>query len=218
MSKLTGWQKTGALCFSLGGLQYLLAEKITALGWNTPAYLYTQNYISDLGIPQCGQMADGRHICSPLHAVMNSGFAIEGILFALACVLLLGIFTGRGRSLFLLTGLLHGAGGVLIALFHSGSASNGITLHQVGAVMAIGGGNLCLISAAWLMLAKTGFSPYARLSLFLGCFGLVCMFAISSGKFPIGIIERAAVYPITFWQILTGAMLLIKSRQPSAAK
>ncbi|EIC86400.1 DUF998 domain-containing protein [Serratia sp. M24T3] len=218
MPRLNGWQQTGAWCFSLGGIQYLLAEKITALGWSNPAYFYSKNYISDLGIPLCGQTADGRDICSPLHAVMNSGFAIEGILFALACWLLSGVFNGRTRSLFILAGLLHGIGGVLIACFHSGTASSGITLHQVGAVMAIGGGNLCLIAAAWLMHTKAGFGRYAWLTLFLGGVGLVCMFSITSGKYPIGIIERASVYPITFWQILTGFFLLIKSRESGAEK
>lgn len=68
----------GALCFVLGGLQYLLAEKITALSWTTPFYSYVANYISDLGVAQCGVMPDGRDLCSPLHAVMNGGFMIEG--------------------------------------------------------------------------------------------------------------------------------------------
>lgn len=217
MFQLKGWQKVGALCFSLGGIQYLLAEKITALGWVTPAYRYSQNYISDLGIPLCGVTADGRDICSPLHAVMNGGFAIEGILFAIACWLLREVFSGRGRGLFLLSGLLHGAGGVLIALFHSGTAGTGVTLHQVGAVMAIGGGNLCLISAAWVMYARGERGGYARLSLLLGCTGLACMFTITSGKFPIGLIERASVYPITLWQILTGVLLMSKGRQANAA-
>lgn len=31
MRTLSGWQKGGALCFTLGGVQYLLAEKISAL-------------------------------------------------------------------------------------------------------------------------------------------------------------------------------------------
>lgn len=218
MPKLNGWQKTGALCFSLGGLQYLLAEKITALGWSRPAYSYSKNYISDLGIAACGKAADGRDICSPLHTLMNSGFAIEGVLFAIACWLLRDVFKGRGRSLFLLAGFIHGIGGVLIAFFHSGTANTGVTVHEAGAVMAIGGGNLCLISVAWLMHTKAGFGRYSWLSIFLGGVGLVCMFSITSGKYPVGVIERASVYPITCWQIMTGLYLLIISRAPDAKR
>ena len=73
MQKLTRWNRIGAACLALGGLLYLLAERISALAWQHPPYRYQFNYISDLGIPQCGSL-----ICSPLHNVMNSGFAAEG--------------------------------------------------------------------------------------------------------------------------------------------
>jgi len=194
-------QRVGALCFSLGGVQYLLAEWVSAAGWHSPAYSYSQNYISDLGIP----------LRSPLHSIMNGGFALEGGLFFIACCLLLPLLNGSGRWLFLLCGLLHGAGGVMIALFHSGSAGKGVTPHEIGAVLAIAGGNLCLITVGWMMHARPGFTAYAWLSLSLGCLGLACMAAITAALFPIGIIERASVYPITLWQILTGVFLLTRS-------
>lgn len=199
----TGWQKWGALCFSLGGLQYLLAEKLSALSWVNPRYSYSQNYISDLGIP----------FRSPLHNLMNSGFAIEGVLFFIACWLLCHNFNGIGRVVFIATGLIHAVGGVMIALFHSGGETTGLTLHQVGAVMAIAGGNLCLITVGCVMCFNAGFRRYGALSLILGCLGLLCMVTITYNIFPIGIIERASVYPITLWQILTGLGLLINSRR-----
>ncbi|MBP2167270.1 putative membrane protein [Erwinia toletana] len=208
MNLLSRWQKIGACCFTLGGLQYLLAERVTALAWQQPRYFYRQNYISDLGIPQCGPQ-----ICSPLYAVMNSGFALEGILFFSACWLLRGLFSGWGRTLLLLTGLLHAVGGVMIALFHSGGATEGVTLHQAGAVMAIGGGNLCLISVGAWLLRRGESRIYSWLSLLAGILGLLCMLAIPQGWLPVGLIERAAVYPITVWQILTGMMLLLKANK-----
>ncbi|WP_338564487.1 DUF998 domain-containing protein [Erwinia sp. E_sp_W01_6] len=202
------WKKLAALSFAVGGLQYLLAEKVAALAWSQPAYLYSRNYISDLGIPHCGVIADGREICSPLHAVMNAGFAVEGLLFFIACLLMRPLFSGAGRNLFLFTGLLHGMGGVMIALYHSGTAASGFTLHQAGAVMAIGGGNLCLITVGGLLRNSNGAKAYSRLSLILGCLGLLSMVAIPLDLLPTGIVERASVYPITFWQILTGFLLL----------
>lgn len=204
MSHLSGRRRAGACCFAAGGLLYLLAERISALAWHHPLYRYSHNYISDLGIPECGPQ-----ICSPLHNVMNAGFALEGVLFMLACWLLRPQFPGGIGWAALLAGCLHGIGGVLIALFHSGGEANGVTLHQVGAVMAIGGGNLCLIATG--LAARRCMAVYAGFSLLLGFGGLLCMVLIPYVALPIGIIERAAVYPITFWQIVTGFSLLLLS-------
>jgi len=203
-------RKIGAGCFILGGAVYLLAEKISALAWHVPAYRYMQNYISDLGIPVCGVLADGRAICSPRHVVMNMGFAAEGILFFLACFLIGSGCRPRGRWLFLLTGLLHGIGGVMIALFHSGGGNGGITLHQAGAVLAIAGGNLCLLTAGMLLRghSRRRDRQWGGISLLLGTVGLLSMLIIPLNLLPTGLIERASVYPITCWQILTGLWLL----------
>lgn len=209
MPVLTRGNRIGAACLAMGGLIYLLAERISALAWQHPPYRYQFNYISDLGIPQCGSL-----ICSPLHNVMNSGFAAEGLLFFCGCLLLFPRVNNRWALL--LAGV-HGAGGVLIALFHGGGIAGGITLHQTGAVMAIGGGNLCLIAVGLhAIFLAPGANEDRRLrarfgyfSLLLGGFGLLSMLAIPSALFPIGIIERASVYPITTWQIVTGFALLI---------
>ena len=50
--------------FLVGGVTYLAAEAVAALGWTDRPYSYARNNISDLGIPDI----------SPLHAVMNTGF------------------------------------------------------------------------------------------------------------------------------------------------
>ncbi len=139
MPVLTRGNRIGAACLAPGGLLYLLAERISALAWHHPPYRYQFNYISDLGIPQCGSL-----ICSPLHNVMNTGFAVEGVLFLLVAYCLRPQLSG-GRGGRRCWQAVHGIGGVMIALFHSGGEAGGITLHQAGAVMAIGGGNLCLI-------------------------------------------------------------------------
>ena len=208
MQTQSQWQKTGAVCLALGGILYLLAEKISSTGWRDPVYSYLQNYISDLGIASCGITPDGRNICSPLHNVMNAGFAVEGILFFMACWLLRPIFNGAGRHVFLFSGLLHGIGGVLIALFHSGGSTGGVTLHQAGAVLAIAGGNVCLLSAGWMKRRSTGWWKFSLFSLILGCLGLVSMVTISFDLMPTGFIERMSVYPITLWQIFTGLWIL----------
>lgn len=206
---------TGALCFALGGLQYLLAEKMTALSWQNPFYRYTTNYISDLGVVQCGVMVDGRNLCSPLHAVMNGGFIVEGLLFFVACWLLKPVFTGFAEKIFLLFGFLHGLGGVLIAIFHSepqGLMLGSITMHQFGAVLAIIGGNLTLLSAGWSRWNSPQWRIYSRLSWVLGVIGLLNVMILTTGVLPTGLAERGSVYSITFWQIFTGVYLLVRQK------
>lgn len=199
----------GALCFISGGIIYLLAETMAALAWRPAPYRYLQYYISDLGNPGCVALASGPEVCSDLHWVMNSGFALEGILFMLACWLLRSLFSGVGQRLFLLLGALHALGGVMIAFFHSSGTGVEGNLHYLGAILAIAAGNLCLLTAGGLWPAARAGS-YARLSLLLGCIGLVSMLLIPMHLLPVGLIERAAVYPITAWQIFTGLQLIIR--------
>ncbi len=208
-------QKLGGLCFMLGGVVYLLAEKIASLSWNTPFYRYSTNYISDLGVAQCGVMTDGRDLCSPLHVVMNSGFIIEGVLFLIACWCLKPLFTGFAGKLFLTFGLLHGVGGVLIAVFHSepqGAMLGNMSVHQFGAVLAIIGGNLTLLSAGWSRWHSPQWRIYSRLSWVLGVIGLLNVMILTTGVLPTGLAERGSVYSITFWQIFTGVYLLVRQK------
>ncbi|MGI4858954.1 MAG: hypothetical protein ACRYHA_18945, partial [Janthinobacterium lividum] len=72
------WTRAGALAFLLAGVQYLLAETVSAAAWVAPRYDYARNYISDLGVADCGEVFHGRLICSPRHALMNGAFVVEG--------------------------------------------------------------------------------------------------------------------------------------------
>lgn len=210
----------GALSFMFGGIVYLLAEKIAAVGWHQPAYSYINNYISDLGVAQCGVMPDGRDICSPLYGVMNSGFALEGVLFFIACWLLRPLFSGLSGRLMLLFGLLHGVGGILIALFHSEPSDTvflGVSLHQFGAFLAIVGGNLTLLCAGWSQWNKPSWLMFSRLSWLLGVFGLLSVVVLTRDILPTGVAERGSVYSITFWQIFTGISLLVVSSNKQQA-
>ena len=52
----------------------------------SPRYSYAHNYVSDLGVPVCGTIFDGRSVCSPLHALMNGDFVLQGVLFFAAAL------------------------------------------------------------------------------------------------------------------------------------
>lgn len=216
MTITSNWQKIGALCFVIGGLQFLLAEKISALAWMQPVYSYASNYISDLGIPLCGLQSDGRFFCSPLYWVMNSGFIIEAVLFFLACLLLRNYFSGWAKILFLGFGFLHAIGGITIGIFPSfpePALWGTFSVHRFGAALTIIGGNLCILTTGVAALHKnntqTFIGLFAGLSIVLGCIGILNVLILTLDVVPVGLIERGSVYTITLWQIITGLGILL---------
>src|SRR5882724_1557857 len=63
--------------FWLLSIQYFIIQVVVAMAWSVP-YSLSQNTISDLGNTACGQYGD-RHVCSPLHPLMNGSFMIFGV-------------------------------------------------------------------------------------------------------------------------------------------
>lgn len=206
-----------AILFIVAGIQYLVVETVAASAWETPAYSYAFNFISDLGAPDCSTF-QGREICSPLHTVMNAGFIVQGVLFVVASVLLQRLASGRARNIYLAIALTYGVGMVLVGYFHGSSEAteNGtVVYHYIGASMAILGGNVAAIVAGfqWRRLEMPRWFGIA--SIVLGSIGLVGAVVLGTtfGVLPSGIPERASVYTITVWQILTGIVLLVGLRR-----
>lgn len=128
------WPLVGAVVLVVNAVQWVVAEAVGVGAWTVPPYSYATNYISDLGVPDCGTRFQGRAICSPLHALVNASFVTEGVLFAAGVVLLSGLVTGRARRVVVVLALLHGVGMVLVGLFH-GSANGpgaGLVVHVAG--------------------------------------------------------------------------------------
>jgi hypothetical membrane protein len=199
------------------GLGFLLAETLTAAAWQHPPYDYVRYFISDLGSPECGPF-QGREICSPRHALMNTAFVAQGALFAFGGAVLALRFGGRTRRALLALAAAQGAGVVLVGLFHSSPAAEAdgtALLHGAGAVLAILGGNAAAVVAgrAW---RKGGLRRRGTASLVLGGLGLAgagVLFGTWS-LLPPGIPERVAVYPFQAWQVLAGALLLLLAPEP----
>ena len=66
--------------------QFMILEYWVSLHCPFP-YSRLQNYISDLGSVHCSTLSTGFHtaartVCSPLHAVMNTSFIVEGALIS----------------------------------------------------------------------------------------------------------------------------------------
>jgi len=193
--------------------QYVVFEAITAAAWKTPVYSYASNWISDLGVLDCSTF-QGRHICSPLHNLMNTGFILQGVLFLIASILLLRLFSQASRNVYLPLALIYSVGIMLVGIFHGSTAAteNGtVAFHFLGAFMAIPAGNTIAIVTGfqWRRLKTPRW--FGRISIVLGFIGIVCVCVLfpTIGRIPSGIPERASVYTILLWQLLMGIVLLV---------
>lgn len=178
--------RAAALLWLLAAAGYLLAEAFAAAA--LPGYSYRTDYISTLGDPSV----------SPRAPLMNAAFAVQGVCFAAAALL---VAPARKQLWFLAFAVGNGIGNVLIAVVHSGQ---GNPAHIVGAVLAIVGGNAAALAGSGAPLA----AAYRTASITLGALGLVCLLVTATAPSQVGGWERGSVYPIFAWQILTAVMLL----------
>ncbi|GHG53615.1 hypothetical protein GCM10012320_24340 [Sinomonas cellulolyticus] len=69
-------------------VQFFVAEAATIAAWRGPApYSRRLNLISDLGQRHCG-LHGTREVCSPLHALMNVSFVLQGFGMVIAALLI----------------------------------------------------------------------------------------------------------------------------------
>lgn len=176
--------RAAAVSWLVGATVYLVCEAVAAA--RSPGYSYTGNYISDLGTA----------------AVMNIGaFAVHGMLFLLGAV-----FAGRealpSRG-FVAAAAVNAVGNVMIAVFPS-HLHTAVPWHGIGAALAILGGNAAVILGG----RSTCHRGYRWTSVVLGAVGIACLAAVGGGVQPVGLVERASVYPIIAWQFVSAVMLL----------
>lgn len=192
---------------------YVGTEAIAASAF--PDYSYAQNYISDLGVPEIGTH-DGRLLDSPLNAVMNAGFVIQGILFLTATLL-----AARGRPAriavpWVALAALHAAGITMVAVIHGGpeaAASGIIAFHVIGAGLAIVCGNLASIAGGFAL----GGRWFRLFSVVVAAVGLGCLVGLQTQPamidLPDGVWERGSVYAITAWELVAGIVLVARTRR-----
>ncbi|MFJ2902748.1 DUF998 domain-containing protein [Streptomyces sp. NPDC087212] len=206
--------RLGALVLVVNAVQWVVAEAITAAAWTDPPYSYVRNYISDLGVSDCGTQFQGRVLCSPDHTLMNVSFIAEGVLFALGIVLLARLVEGRVRRVVIALALAHAVGLVLVGLFH-GSANGpqaGLALHVGGAAVGIICANTLVIMAG--SLRGLGASKaYRVFSVTVGVLGLVSEALTGVSASTAGAFERGGVYSWLLWSTVTGVLLLVRDRR-----
>jgi hypothetical membrane protein len=198
---------------------YVGTEAIAASAF--PGYSYSANYISDLGVPEVAQY-QGRAIDSPLHAVMNAGFILQGALYLAAAVIATRALRTGPRRAFLALAVVHAVGITVVGLIHgsASSAASGIGwMHVVGAGMAIIAGNAASLVAGLGAGRGSGRLGAARAfrvaSVALGVVGLVALALLQTvgGSGIDGIWERGSVYTVTAWELMAGVAVLVAARR-----
>lgn len=205
------WLITGSIVLVVNTVQWLVAEAVSARAWVNPPYSYASNYISDLGVPDCGAEFQGRDICSPKHTLMNATFMTQGVLFALGVIVLARLLSGRTRRIVTVLAALHAVGFVLVGLFHGSldGPSAGLAIHVSGAGVGIIAANVIAIIAG----TKHGFrlpSAYRIFSIAVGVLGIVSEGLVPVSEDTAGLFERGGVYSWLLWGLVTGVLLLVR--------
>lgn len=196
----------GAMLWAVAAVGYLALEAVAAASYH-PAYSYARNYISDLALPS-GATVHGQVIDSPRAVWLRVAFVGQGVLFFLGALLSVPRRPRRSFAFVAAAGV-NAAGNVVIATVHSG------TVHVVGAVLAIAGGNVAIALGSTAVEIQNARRVYIRASKALAALGLACLavLAVNSvtghpGVLAAGVWERGSVYSITSWQLLTGGWLV----------
>ena len=212
--------RLGALLAFLGPVVFLVAEAASAAAWTAGAYDYGVNFISDLGTTSCVGEFSGRAMCSPWHAVMNTGFVVLGLSMG-------GLFTvlalrrrGVARVLVAAGGWAITVGMFLVALFPGGAESvddGTIVLHVLGATAAILFANVLFVVVG-AGARRFGLPAWSAATVVLGALGLVGLVLTLAPQqlAEPAVFERVAVYCIFAASGVTGVALLLGERAASA--
>jgi hypothetical membrane protein len=193
----------GAVCWIVC-LQYFVAEAIAVTGWRGD-YSFRENYISDLGAVTCAGA-----VCSPLHALMNASFVLQGVLVSAGAFLVWpALPRGWLGSLALALIAVSGLGVFVVGLAPEDFAPG---WHYLGA-----GEHFLFCNAGAALLGLTLLRhgrPTRRIAVFslaaglLGLAGLVCLATRHYFGLGVGGMERVTAYPFTLWIAGMGAWLL----------
>ena len=190
--------KYGSYAFIIASIYFILSEFIAALSTGLPLFeVYTQNTISALGVPG---------YISPIDWLMNSGFVVLGVLLIIGFHLGLSPLIKKWKILEYALTFVTAIGLFVIAAIHAGNP-----IHQIGALMAIVGGGVLLMTAAFALDTSKSYK-IASFSLGLIAILFLIVMIIFMGNPQLEIIEaipeRISVYALILWSFLTGIYLL----------
>jgi hypothetical protein len=149
---------------------------------------------------------------------MHTAFYLQGILFFLGALLIVGVPDSRRARIFLGLVAANAVGNIVIGTLHSGK------LHRVGAALAIVGGNTAILAGSAIVATIGGHRWYRRISKIVAALGLLSLMMLlinsatsKANVLPDGVWERGSVYSIIIWQLLTAGCLLTIRRQRATA-
>lgn len=202
----------------IGAVQFFIAQVVVQLAWQTPFSLAT-NYISDLGNTLCGVYPSGSeiYVCSPLHAVMNLSFFIQGVIILAGTLLLTSAFhKSIVKDLILILLILTGIGMLGVGIFPENENNK---WHVYSAALQFITGNLALVVIGLFRATDHGGKAYWVLSILLGLSGLAATGLFASGNhFGLGVggMERVAAYTFPVWLIYSGILIILRSQNRAA--
>ena len=190
--------KYGPYAFIIAGIYFLLAELASSVSTGLPLFeVYTQNTISALGVPG---------YISPIDWLMNSGFIVLGVLLIIGFHMGLSSRIKKWKAIEYSLTFVTALGLFIIAVIHAGNP-----IHQIGALMAIVGGGVLLMTAAFALDTSKSYK-IASFSLGLIAIVFLIVMIIFMGNPDLEIIEaipeRISVYALILWSFLTGIYLL----------
>lgn len=190
--------KYGLYAFIIAGIYFLLAEFVSAVYTGLPLFeVYTQNTISALGVPG---------YISPIDWLMNSGFIVLGVLLIIGFHMGLSSRIKKWKAIEYALTFVTALGLFIIAAIHAGNP-----IHQIGALMAIVGGGVLLMTAAFALDTSKSYK-IASFSLGLIAILFLIVMIIFMGNPDLEIIEavpeRISVYALILWSFLTGVYLI----------
>ena len=199
-----------AAAWLVAALGYLTLEAIAAAGFR-PHYSYAHDFISDLGVTSTSRLA----------YLMNTAFCLQGTLFLLGAVLIVGAFGTQRAGLFLAFAAANAVGNIIVAAVHSGSVAHAdgtIWVHQTGALLAIVGGNAAIMAGSAVVRRAGGPPWYRGVSIGVATVGLLS-FVLLLLRLQVAALnvvgpavwERGSVYSIIVGQIFTAAYLFAQS-------
>ena len=222
LSRRSAAMRLAAGAWGVAAVFYLASEGAAAFTFSPP-YSYAGNYISDLGVPACGSVFDGRAICSPLHLLVNADFVLQGVLFFAAALTVAGSIGSATRYALVALAAVNGIGIAMVGMFpESGAATAGggtLRYHALGAFLAIIAGNATALVSAFSFREFDQPRIHRVFSVALPLLGGVALAMLivargrgSAGLVPDGVWERISVYTITAWELLTAGCLLAQAR------
>jgi hypothetical membrane protein len=186
----------------LFSIHFFIIQFIAESAWKTPPYSWQLNAISDLGAITCGEF-DGRFVCSPFHALMNTSLIVLGLCMIIGSAI---IYRQLGRSRVGFTMMaLAGFGAFLVGIFPEDTI---YWAHLLGQDLAFVFGNIALIIFGFTWRLKPWHKWYSIVSGSVALVALILFLTYNRFFLGLGGMERLVCYPLILWLFVTGTYLI----------